>query len=400
MTLALAEAPPATEAEVAEAVRAAAAQRRPLEIVGGGTRRALGRPVAGEALVTAGLAAVALYEPAALTLVAGAGARLSAIEAMLAAEGQRLPFEPMDHRALLGSAGEPTLGGVVACGVSGPRRIQAGACRDALIGVRFVDGRGAVIRNGGRVMKNVTGYDLVKLMAGAHGTLGVLTEVAFKLQPIPETEATVTLTGLGDAAAVGALSAALGSPYDVTGAAHLPEGSGGSSAGAALTLVRVEGFARSVAYRAAALRDALAARGEAAVEADPARSAALWRAVRDAAPLAGRPGAVWRLSVKPSDGPAAVAALRAAGVARAALYDWGGGLVWLQTPSDGDAGAAAIRAEIARRGGHATLVRATEAIRRAVAPFHPEPAPVAALSAALRARFDPAGVLNPGRMAA
>ncbi|WP_093255369.1 FAD-binding protein [Rubrimonas cliftonensis] len=373
---------PASEAEAAEAVR----DGGPFEIVGGGARLALGRPVEAAPLSTLRLDAVTLYEPQALTLVAGAGARLDAIEAMLAAEGQRLPFEPMDPRPLLGSDGPLTLGGVAATNASGPRRIQAGACRDSLIGVRLVDGRGTVLKNGGRVMKNVTGYDLVKLMCGAYGVLGLLTEVAFKLQPIPETSATLVLRGLDEARAIAALSMALGSPFDVTGAAHA----------AGETLARIEGFEASVAYRAAELRKALAAFGEAEIVMDdPAR----WAAVRDATPLAGAQGAVWRLSLRPSDGPKAVAALREAGAAQDALYDWGGGLVWLLTPEDGDAGAAAIRAEVSRRGGHATLFRAGQATRRAVAPFHPEPAPVAALSAGLRAKFDPAGKLNPGRMA-
>jgi glycolate oxidase FAD binding subunit len=372
---------PASEDELAAHVASAAQWGRRIEIVGGGTRRALGRPVEADAtLSTERLNAVKLYEPHALTLVAGAGARLADVAALLAKEGQRLPFEPMDHRPLLGSTGEPTLGGVVACNVSGPRRIQAGACRDSLIGVRFVDGRGTVVKNGGRVMKNVTGYDLVKLMAGSFGALGVITEVAFKLLPIPETSATLVLRGLDDARAVAALSAALGSPYDVTGAAHV----GGE------TLVRIEGFAASVAYRAERLRAVLSGFGAAEIENDAGER---WRAVRDALPFAGRPGVVWRVSVKPSDGPKAVAAIHP----QAAFYDWGGGLVWLLTSEAGDAGAATVRDAIGRLGGHATLVRASEATRRAVAPFHPEPAGVEALTAALRAKFDPAGVLNPGR---
>ena len=371
---------PADEAALAEAIR----DGGPFEIVGGGTRQGLGRPVEAAPLSTERLDGVTLYEPAALTLVAGAGCRLADIEAMLAAEGQRLPFEPPGFAALLGTEGRSTLGGVVATGASGPRRIQAGACRDSLIGVRFVDGAGRVLKNGGRVMKNVTGYDLAKLLCGSHGTLGVLTEVAFKLLPTPETAATLALEGLDDATAVRALSAALGSPYDVTGAAHVPGGA---------TLARIEGFGAAVAYRADRLRETLAAFG--AVEIVP-DDAARWRALRDVTAFAGREGAVWRLSLKPSAAPGVVARIAPA----AAQYDWGGGLVWLLTPETGDAGAAAIRAAVDAVGGHATLIRAGAATRRAVAPFHPEPAPVAALSAGLRARFDPHGKLNPGRMAA
>lgn len=387
MTATLVEAP-ASEAEVAAAVADAARAGRRIEIAGGGSRRGFGGVVEADmTLSTARLDAVTLYEPQALTLVAGAGAKLADIAAMLAAEGQRLPFEPIDHRALLGAGGEPTLGGMVAVNASGPRRIQAGACRDATLGLRFVDGRGAVVKNGGRVMKNVTGYDLVKLLCGAHGTLGVITEAAFRLQPIPEADATLILRGLDDATAVAALAAALGSPCDVTGAAHV----GGE------TLARIEGFAPSVAYRAERLRAALASFGAVEIVRDDADR---WRAVRDVTRFAGRDGAVWRLSVRPSDGPKAVAAIAEQTTVAEALYDWGGGLVWLLTPDAGDAGAAAARAAAARLGGHATLVRASEATRRRVAVFHPEPAPLAALGRGLRAKFDPAGVLNPGRMAA
>ncbi len=375
---------PKSETDLSEAIAGAAA---PFEIVGGGTRLALGRPVqAAESLSTAGLSGVSLYEPGALTLVAAAGTPLAEIEAALAAENQRLAFEPMDHRRLLGSTGEPTIGGVVACNVSGPRRIQAGAARDALLGVRFVDGAGRILKNGGRVMKNVTGYDLVKLMAGSYGTLGVLTEVAFKVLPAPEAVATVLIEGLSDEAAVAAMTRALASPYDVSGAAHFPV----SMDGAPVTMIRVEGFEKSVAYRAAKLRDLLG--GD--IETDPARTAAGWSWVRDAEALADRPGAVWRISVKPSDGPRVVAAIPH----DFAFYDWGGGLAWLLTAEEGDASAAAIRGAVARLGGHATLIRASDATRAAVSPFHPETPPLAAISAGLRAKFDPRGLLNPGRM--
>ncbi|QIE57534.1 glycolate oxidase subunit GlcE [Pikeienuella piscinae] len=375
------------EAALAEELRAAHDEGAPVEIVGGGTRRALGQPVqAARALSTSALSGISLYEPGALTLVVGAGTPLADVEAALEAEGQRLPFEPMDHRGLLGSAGEPTIGGVAAINNSGPRRVQAGACRDAMLGVRFVDGRGEVIRNGGRVMKNVTGYDLVKLMAGSWGVLGVLTEIAFKVLPAPEAAATIVIEGLDDAAGVAALSAALGSPWDVNGAAH----------GAGRTLIRVEGFEKQIAHRAPALVDALKAHGTGEIVTGAA-SDALWRGVRDVEAFQGREGAVWRLSVKPSDAPPLVASLRAKGDFEA-VYDWGGGLVWLFTPEAGDAGAGAIRAETRARGGHATLVRAGASTRAAVDVFEPAPAAIGALEARLRAAFDPKSILNPGRM--
>jgi glycolate oxidase FAD binding subunit len=373
---------PATESELSEIVAAA---RGPLRVHGGGTRP-LGRPVAGEVLSVAGLSGIELYEPGALTLVARAGTPLAEVEAALAAEGQRLPFEPMDHRRLLGTEGAPTIGGVVAANVSGPRRIQAGACRDSLIGVRFVDGRGTVLKNGGRVMKNVTGYDLVKLIAGSWGTLGVLSEVAFKVLPAPEAAATVMLDGLSDGQAVAAMAAALGSPFEVSGAAHLP----GSAPEEAVTMLRLEGFAKSVTYRCERLAEALRAFGAARIEAAPEAVAAQWRDLRDVADFANRPGDVWRVSVAPSAGPEIAA--RAGG---RAIYDWGGGLVWLLLPGGTD-----LRARLGDFAGHATLVRASAETRAALPAFHPEAAPLARLSAGLRAQFDPRGILNPGLMAA
>ncbi len=380
---------PASELELGQAIADLSA---PVEVRGGGTRGGLGRPVqAAETLSTAGLRGISLYEPGALTLVAGAGTPLSEIEAALAAENQRLAFEPMDHRPLLGSGGEPTIGGVAACNVSGPRRVQAGACRDAMLGVRFVDGAGRVVKNGGRVMKNVTGYDLVKLMGGSYGTLGVLTELAFKVLPMPEASATLVARGLDDAAAVAAMTAALGSPFDVTGAAHLPDPGDPADA---RTLVRIEGFEASVAYRAGRLRDLLSAQTQGEIEV-LSEAADLWAEVRDVRGFADRPGAVWRISVRPSDGPALAAAVPHLGV----RYDWGGGLVWLLT-EESDAAATTVRAEAARLRGHATLVRAPAALRASAGAFQPETPALAAISAGLRAKFDPRGLLNPGRMSA
>lgn len=365
---------PTTEQDLAEAVAGAAG---PLRIAGGGTR-GIGRPVAGEVLSVAGLTGITLYEPGALTLVARAGTPLAEVEAALAAENQRLAFEPMDHRGILGTEGVPTIGGVVAGNVSGPRRVQAGACRDHLLGVRFVDGRGAVIKNGGRVMKNVTGYDLVKLMAGSRGTLGVLSEVSLKVLPRVEASATLVIGGLDAARAVTALSAALGSPFEVSGAAFDP--------GAGQALVRIEGFADSVAYRAGRLQALLAGFGDVAVDED---SAARWRAVRDVAAFHDRAGDVWRLSVKPSDAPEIAARTEA----EALLFDWGGGLIWALMAEGTD-----LRAAIGAFDGHATLVRASEATRAALPVFQPEPAPLAAITRGLREKFDPRGILNPGLM--
>lgn len=356
------------EAELVAALHEAQA---PVEIRGGGTRAVGRRDLAGPVIDTSGLSGIARYEPDALTLVAAAGTPLAEIEAVLAQAGQRLAFEPADWRGFLGTSGASTIGGVVAANVSGPRRVQAGACRDALLGVRFVDGTGTVLRNGGRVMKNVTGYDLVRLLAGSWGTLGVLSEVALKVEPQPEAEVTLALAGLSPAAAVPALAAALGSPFAATGAAWLP------GAGA---LVRIEGFARALAARADRLAAVLARFG--AVE-RPTDGPSLWAEVARVAPFHGRDGAVWRFSVKPSQAGALAARLGGE-----VVLDWGGGLVWALLPEGVDARALARPYQ-----GHATLMRGA-----GFPVFEPEPPVVAALSQRLRARFDPRGILNPGRM--
>ncbi len=366
---------PTTEADLAGIVRAAAAGRRRLAVRGGGTRGA--GAATGETLSVAGLTGVVLYEPGALTLVARAGTPLAEIEAMLDAEGQMLPFEPWDARPLTGSNGAPTIGGMVATNASGPRRLQAGACRDAMLGVRFVDGAGTIVKSGGRVMKNVTGLDLVRLMAGSRGTLGAITEVAFKVLPKPEATATVTLGGLDVPTAIAAMTTATATPYEVTGAAHAPRGLGEGSA----TLIRVEGFAASVAHRARELTRALGRFGAARVVEGPGD----WAWLRDAAGLADGPGAVWRVSVKPTDGARVAAALPEAEL----VLDWAGGLVWARAPSELD-----VRAALAGIGGHATLVRADAETRARWGALHPEPASVAALSEGLRRRFDPAGVFG------
>lgn len=386
---------PTTEADVAEAVRAASAAGAPLRILGGGTRADLGRPVQGAATLSlAGLSGITLYEPAEMVIGALAGTPLKTVLETLEARGQMLPFEPMDHRPLLGSSGEPTIGAVAAGNISGPRRISAGAARDSLIGVRFVNGRGEIVKNGGRVMKNVTGLDLVKLQAGAFGTLGVLTEVIFKVLPKPETAVTLVLSGLDDARAIAALSAGLTTPFEISGAAHWPEGMDG----AARTFLRLEGFDVSIRYRIGELTRLLAPFG-AATLLEGAASADAWQRTRDCLPLvAPADAAVWRLSVKPSQGPEVVSALKGRLPGLRWFYDWGGGLVWLATAATGDGGAGVIRAAVARTGGHATLVRAPAPLRAAVPVFQPEPAPLAALAAGIRASVDPSGIFNPGLM--
>jgi len=372
---------PKTEQELAACIQSATA---PLRIVGGGTRQTLGGCADSDAtLSTRALSGITLYEPEALTLIAKAGTPVQEIEAALAAENQHLSFEPMNHQSLLGTIGTPTIGGVVACNVSGPRRIQAGACRDSLIGVRFVDGLGRCLKNGGRVMKNVTGYDLVKLMAGSMGTLGVLTEVAFKVLPAPETSAVLLMEGLSDALAVQALSKALSSPYEISGAAHIQKGLVGNP----MTMIRIEGFEKSVAYRITQLQNLLSEYGESAIETDPVQTKVRWQELRDVESFADQPGDVWRISVKPADGPEVARKLPEADC----IFDWGGGLIWALAPEKTD-----IRKALNGISGFAERVRGTA---QDLVPARVAQNPIVArIEQGLRDKFDPKGILNAGIM--
>ena len=297
-------------------------------------------------------------------------------------------FEPTDYRALLGTTGKSTIGGVAATNSSGPRRIQAGACRDYMLGVRFVTGEGKILKNGGRVMKNVTGYDLVKLMAGSYGTLGILTEVAFKVLPMPGFAASLAIRGLDADTAVRALSTALGSPFDVSGAAHLPFWQGEDAS----TIIRIEGFSESVKYRATRLRDLLREFGEIDIEFDPKRIDEIWRSLRDVTRFSDVAGDVWRISVKPSDAPGLVESVERHAETEA-LYDWGGGLVWMLVP-DGTP----LRDYIVDYSGHATLIRAVSETSRRIPRFQPLTPVEARIASAVRMKFDPRGIFNPGLM--
>ena len=367
---------PHSEAELSGLVKGS---NGPLRIRGGGTR-VFGRPVQGEVVSTANLSAITLYEPGALTLVAKAGTPLSEIERELAKNDQQLAFEPMDHQLLLGVEGTPTIGGAIAANVSGPRRISVGAARDFLLGVRFVDGQGDIIKNGGRVMKNVTGYDLVKLMAGSYGTLGILTEVSLKVMPADETAATIAVAGLGASEAVAALSAALGSPFDVTGAAYEPA--------SGQTAVRIEGFKKSVEYRSDELVKHLKDFGEVNVITGSEHDT-LWRDIRDVTPLAGAEGDIWRISVRPSDGPKVIETLKP----KSYLMDWGGGLIWAEVDNRTD-----IRSMLSAFSGHATLIKASPETRAIIPSFHPSVEALEQVAEGLRKKFDPRGILNPGLM--
>jgi len=386
---------PTTEAQACAIVKSVVASATPLTIVGGGTRSGLGRPSqAASTLSSAELTGITLYEPSEMVIGARAGTPLALVQQTLADRGQMLPFEPMDHRALLGSSGEPTIGALAAGNISGPRRINAGAARDSLIGIRLINGRGEAIKSGGRVMKNVTGLDLVKLVSGSFGTLGFLTEVIFRVLPMPERIVTLVWPGLSDEAAVALLAAALGSPFEPFAAAHRPAGIGAEQA---RTLLRLENFSASIDYRAGELATLLSAHGVPQMLEGEA-SLALWNEIRDARFFADTSEAVWRLSLAPTNGPKATAAIARAIPQARWFYDWGGGLVWLAVPVGGDAGAATIRSAIRPLGGHATLVRAPDAVRASVDVFEPLAQPLMRVTEDIKTSFDPAGIFEPGRM--
>jgi len=419
---------PRDSKDVEDAVQSALADGKTLEIVGGGSKRALGRPAQTDlTLDLSRLAGVTLYEPEELVLSARAGTPLAEIEALIAAKGQMLAFEPMDFTPVLGTgsvaagragaaAGSATIGGVLATNSAGPRRIKTGAARDHFLGFSAVSGRGETFKSGGRVVKNVTGYDLCKLMAGSFGTLAAMVEVTIKVVPRPETEQTLVLFGLDDRTAVQVMTAAMGTPCDVSAAAHLPataarrtlEASGGG-----VTALRLEGVEASIAHRRRLIETILKPFSTVAVlEAHDSR--ALWRQVRDVTPFASRPSAagrtapdapadtaneplLWRISTAPATG-AELGAMIAAASEAELVYDWAGGLIWAALAPAGDAGAGVIRHAVARWGGHATLIRAPAAVRAAVDVFEPQDPVLAAVSKRVKQGFDPNATLNPGRM--
>jgi glycolate oxidase FAD binding subunit len=399
---------PTDENSVQEAVASALGDAMPLEIVGGGTKRALGWPVAARrTLSLAGLAGITLYEPEELVLTAHAGTNLAEIEQALSEQNQCLAFEPPDWRGLLRTTDrDQTIGGIVAANLAGPRRLQVGAVRDHFLGARMVTGRGEIVKIGGRVVKNVTGYDLCKLLAGSFGTLAVLTEITLKILPAAEKTRTVLVFGLEAEAAQNAMTAALSSPNEVSAAAHLPADIASRSAigyvagaGSAVTALRIEGLEPSVEARCASLREAMGVFGEVA-ELHFHNSRKFWQEVGDVSSFAGDDRPVWRLSVPPAGAPSVIAAIRQA-LDIEHFVDWGGGLVWLRIGGiEKDAGAAIIRNAIAPDGGHATLIRAPEEMRSRVPVFQPQPDALTRLTGRIKDGYDPAHILNPGRMVA
>jgi glycolate oxidase FAD binding subunit len=396
--------------DVEQAVRAAIAAEQPLEIIGRGTRRQIGQPMATNAVLDLSpLNAITSYEPSELIITVQAGAPLSDVMSLIDSRNQQFAFEPVDTAPLLGASGAGTIGGMIAAGLAGPRRVKAGAARDHLLGAHAVSGFGDSFKTGGKVVKNVTGYDLCKLLAGSWGTLAVMTEVTLKVMPKGEAERTLVLRGLDHLAANKAMTAALGSPYDVSGAAHVPGSAlraevagldAISSPREAVTLIRLEGILASASHRAASLADALKPFGTTQVIEDAA-SAAAWAAIRDVLPFAadGPLGAwpVWRIVCPPASGGALGQTL-ARETGGDVIYDWGGGLIWAALPPSPDAQASLVRRRVAAVAGHAMLVRASEAVRRQVDVFEPQAGALGALSERVRNSFDPKTILNRGRM--
>ena len=398
---------PTTVEDVAEIVRDAIEAKQTLELVGSGSRRGYGRvPQADATLDLSTLSGVVAYEPAELVLTARPATPMAEIRALLAQHGQSLAFEPPDLSAGWGRPrGSGTLGGALSLGFGGPRRPYAGAARDHFLGFKAVNGYGEAFGAGGRVVKNVTGYDLPKLMAGAMGTLGVLTEVTVKVLPAPQTVETVVLTGLDPARAVAALSAAQNSAAQVTGAAVLPPQVLAAFPdlpdGEMVALIRLEGVAPSLPSRRAVLADVLAHFTAPTELLGEAASERVWTAVADAAPFADASRPLWRITLPPASAPDVIMALAyddSIGGQRGYL-DWGGGLIWLEVDGQHPEQAAALRAHLAAiPGANATLVRGDAALRSTIPPLQPLEPGLLALTRRVKAQFDPHGLFNPGRL--
>jgi len=382
---------PRSAEELRQAVEWALGEGLTLDVRGEGSKLALGKPMqCGQVLDLSGISGIVDYAPEELVVTLRAGTPMREVEALLAQRNQMLAFEPPDLGPLLGrEPGQGTLVGAVMGNLAGSRRLSAGAARDHLLGFSGVNGRGEAFKSGGRVMKNVTGYDLSKVLAGSWGTLAVLDEVSVKVLPAPDQTATLLLLGLDDAAAVQAMCAAMGSPHEVSGAAHLP----------GRTALRLEGVAPSVEARLKGLRELMADAGAKVEELGTLESRTFWREVRDVAPLnAGRDEIVWKISCPPTEGPAILARIKTRRPAAQAFYDWSGGLIWLALPPSDDADHTIVRGALGATGGHVTLIRAPEAVRAAVPVFQPQSAALVALGARVKESFDPKGLFNPGRM--
>ena len=397
---------PSSTEELCELVKSSIASKSSLLVKGSGSKEGWGQPVgAGQSVSVQGLSGITLYEPEELVMTAAAGTSIEHIKNLLNDNNQHLAFEPPDlHRLYANKLGTGTLGGILACNLSGPRRIQAGAARDHFLGFEAVSGRGEIFKSGGRVVKNVTGFDLSKLLAGSFGTLAIMTSISIKVLPKPEKTRSILVFGLSDHEAIKAMGTALNSPNEVNGVAHIPSNLTAkskvgcvSSSKKAVTIIRVQGPAPSVEARCTALRSLVNGFGD-TEELHSQNSSIIWGEVADVADIIDGPEKlIWRLSVPPSRSANIAQAIR--DISDADIYfDWGGGLLWVGLSPDRGAIPVEIRSLITETGGHATLMRAPDTIRRITSVFQPQMTGVAALSEKLKENFDPLGILNPGKM--
>ncbi len=378
---------PQTAVDVRDAIRWALDAETTLEVRSAGTKRRLGRPTKTPALLDlSGLSSVTLYEPEELVVSLQPGAPRAEVEALLGRSGQMLAFEPPDFGPLFGADKDrDTMGGTIGINAAGPRRLKAGSARDFVLGVKGVSGFGDEFRSGGRVVKNVSGYDLGKLLTGSYGTLAALTEVTLKVLPRPETETTIMVAGLDAEAACTVLRKAAAHPAEGSGFAYLPQPVAGRSPTPGVesaTLIRFEGPSASLDARLDAVSREMPWAAVLRLPEDVSR--AVWRAIRDVAPLSPPDHLpLWRISVPPND---ATCVLDENPSPFAAL-DWAGGLIWLSSDT----------APMLRRGS-ATLFRASDEARARL-PFLPtKDDALGALVKRVKASFDPKGLLNPGRM--
>ena len=399
---------PETPDQLQEAIAWLAAEEISASLKGLGSKSLIGSPDRPETVIDlSAFTGIRLYEPEELVMSAGAATPMAEIDKALGKAGQMLAFEPPCYARLLGldeTAGG-TIGGLIATNLAGPRRIKAGAARDHFLGFQAVSGRGEAFKSGGRVVKNVTGYDLSKLLCGSWGTLGAMHEVTVKTLPRAEKSRTVLVQGVDAAEARLIMSAALNGPYDVSGACWLPESLAQRSSveifrhlNNSCVAMRVEGPGPSVQYRCQALRNRFKSRGR-IEELHTKNSAHFWQEIRDVLPFSARVDdrVVWKISVAPTDGPAILEDLSTLKNMDAFL-DWGGGLIWLAVDAPKMGAESLIRQAVNRVGGHATLIRGPERLRREIPVFHPLDPALTALNRRLKESFDPQSILNPNRM--
>jgi glycolate oxidase FAD binding subunit len=395
---------PTDAAQVAAMVQHAAAARRTLEVVGKGSRRQFGHPVrSDDTLDLSALSTIVSYEHDELVLTAQAAAPLEDIKSLLSERNQYLAFEPPDLADLWGQPkGEGTLGGALATGLGGPRRASAGAPRDHFLGFKAVNGLGQSFSAGGKVVKNVTGYDLPKLMAGSFGTLCVMTEVTVKVLPAPPETRTLAIYGLDEQGALTRLRSALGGPVAVTGAAFLPidivagiSGPMAERSGSA-ALLRLEGVEQTVRVGVSKIIERVGQSCSVAIF-NTEDSQQLWQEIGNAHVFAESDLPVWRFSIPPSTAASVGDALRRSGASRL-YFDWGGGSVWAEGPGTEDGGAVRFRSIATEAGGHVVLMRAARELHDRVDVFQPLEPGLLALTARIKERFDPFGLFNPGRV--